>query len=350
MGKGERDPNKQREQPQGKRAERRAAQRRAAQAEARKEQRQADSEQWNRRLIVGSVIAVVIAAIGFIAFGWYQTQIRPLSKTVLRVEDTKFSLAHLERRMELELDTGFTFSRSSSTIINLPDFIIDQLEGEAALLSGIGELDLAVTDEDVAAEIRQRGGLADDVEPAVFADEVRQQVSGSGLKQNEYDLMIRAFLAEQKARNFFIFVGPTEETQVRGRWMIMNDEETTTDAVTRLEAGEDFLAVAEELSLNPASIELDWFPRGAEAAVFDDVEDFFFTAEPGERSDVISIAGFQYIVEVLEREDARALDDIQRGNVASRELSEWLDGLRTSLDIERNLSQDDAVRAVNDLF
>ena len=350
MGKGETDPNKQREQPRGRRAERRAAQRRAAQAEAKKEQRQTDSEQSNRRLIVGSVIAVVIAAIGFIAFGWYQTQIRPLSKTVLRVENMKFSLAHLERRMELELDTGFTFSRSSSTILSLPDFMIDQLEGEAALLAGIGEVGLAVTDEDVAAEIRRRGGLADDVEPAVFADEVRQQVDRSGLRQNEYDLMIRAFLAEEKARNFFIFVGPTEETQVRGQWMILNDEEATTDAVARLEAGEDFLTVAEEVSLNPGTIELDWFPRGGQAGVFGDVEDFFFAGEPGERSDVINIGDFQYIVELLERDDARELDDEQRESVASRELRDWIDGLRTSLDIERNLTQDDAVRAVEDIL
>lgn len=350
MGTGERDPNKQREQPQGKRAERRAAQRRKSQAEARKEQRQADSEKWNRRLIVGSVIAVVIVAIGFIAFGWYQTQLRPLSKTVLRVEETKFSLAHLERRMELELDTGFAFSRNSLTILDLPDFIMNQLEGEAALLSGISELELEITDEDVAAEIRQRGGLADDVEPVVFADEVRLQVSRSGLKQNEYDLMVRAFLAEVKARGFFTFLGPTEEAQVRGQWIIVNDEEVATDVVTRLDAGEDFLSVAEELTINVSSIELDWFARGGEATVFGDIEEYFFAGEPGERSDLISIGSFFYIIEVLERDDARKLDDQQRATVANRDLRDWIDGLRLSLDIERNLSEDDVLRAVEDVL
>jgi len=183
----------------------------------------------------------------------------------------------------------------------------------------------------------------------VFADEVRQQVSSSGLKQNEYDLMIRAFLAEEKTRDFFIFLGPTEETQVRGRWIIVNDEGIATEAVTRLDAGEDFLTVAQEVTLNVANIELDWFPQGGEATVFGDVEDFFFTGEPGERSDLISIGNFFYIVELLERDDARELDEQQRATVANRDLREWLDGLRTSLDIERNLTRDDGIKALNDI-
>jgi parvulin-like peptidyl-prolyl isomerase len=350
MGKGERDPNKQKDQPQGKRAERRAAKRRSAEAEAAREQRQDESEQTNRRLIVGSVIAVLIVAIGFIAFGWYQTQIRPLGKTVLRVEETKYSLAHLERRMELELDTGFTFSRTSGTIINLPDFMIDQLEGEAALIEGLSELQLELTDEDVAAEIRRRGGLADDVEPAVFADEVRRQVDNSGLKQNEYDLMIRGFLAEEQARNVFVLANPSEELQVRGQWIIVDDEDIADETVLRLEAGEDFLVVAEEVTVNPSNVELDWFTRGEVPTVFGEVEDFFFDEESTGRSEIIAIGDFLYIVEVLERDEARDLDDDQRDIVADRELRAWIDGLRDTLDIERNLSQDDAVRAVNDLF
>lgn len=349
MGKGERDPNKQREEPRGRRAERRAAQRRAAQAEARKQSSEVDSEHWNRRLIIGAVVAAVIVAIGFIGFGWYQTQIRPLGKTVVRVQDTKYSLAHLERRMELELDTGGTFSRNNSSVINLPEYVADQLEGEAALLAGLAELDLEVTDADVAAEIRRRGGLADDVDPQVFADEVKDQVSQSGLKQNEYELMIRAYLAEQKAHDYFLFLGPTEEAQARGQLMIFAEEEEASAAVERLDAGEEFLTVAEELSLDPNNIEIDWFVRGAEVFIFDDVEDYFFEAEPGEVSEVIELNSFFYIVNLLERDEARELDEDQRSTVADRELGDWLTGLRGTLDIERDLSQDDAIKALEDI-
>ena len=355
MGKGQDDRNRQqKDEPRSRRAERRAAERRRAQSETKQKKEHPGSEASNRRLIVGAVIAVVIVAIGFIAFGWYQTQIKPFSKTVLRVEDTKYNLSHLQRRMQLELDTGFNFALGNSSILNLPNFVISQLEGEAALLEGIGDLDIEITDEDVAAEIRRRGGLADDVEPSVFADEVRDQVGRSGLKQNEYDLMLRGFLAEERAHGYFLFLGPTEEPQVRGRMIILaddepDDEEKADVVLARLEAGEDFMFVALEVTLAPSAIEIDWFERDGEPTVFEDVQDFFFDAEVGERSNVISQRDFFYIIEVLEQDEARPLEDDQRERVADRELAEWISGLRDSLNIERNLSQDDGIRALNEL-
>ena len=355
MGRGQDDKNRQQQnEPRSKRAERRAAERRQAQSDKKQDQDHPSTEGSNRRLIIGIVIAVVAVAIGFIAFGWYQTEIKPFSKTVLRVEETKYNLAHLERRMQLELDTGFNFSLGTSSILNLPDFVIAQLEGEASLLEGIGELEIEVTDEDVSVEIRRRGGLADDVEPNVFADEVRNQVDRSGLKQNEYDLMLRAFIAEQRAHDYFRFFAPTEEPQARGRMIILEDSdadaEGKADAVlARLEAGEDFMFVALEVTLAPGAVEIDWFVRDGEPTVFEGVQDEFFSLEVGELSGVIPQRDFFYIIEVLERDEARTLDDTQRESVADRELGDWIDGLRDSLKIDRNLNQDDSIRALNNL-
>jgi phytoene dehydrogenase-like protein len=53
---------------------------------------------------------------------------------------------------------------------------------------------------------------------------------------------------------------------------------------------------------------------------------------------------------LLERDDERELTDDQRESVASRELRDWIDGLRDSLDIERDLSRDDAERALTDIL
>jgi parvulin-like peptidyl-prolyl isomerase len=187
----------------------------------------------------------------------------------------------------------------------------------------------------------------------VFADEVRDQVDDSGLKQNEYDLMLRAFLAEEKARAYFLFLGPSEEPQVRGRMIILEDtgadaEEEANAVLVRLEAGEDFTVVALEVSLAPDSVDVDWFVVDGEPTVFEDVQDFFFDAEVGERSVVISQRGFFYIIEVQER-DTRALDDDQRESVADRQLGDWINELRESLSIEQNFSADDGIRALNEL-
>src|SRR3990170_5177816 len=92
-----------------------------------------DPERLNRLLILGGVIAVILLAFGVIGYGWYATQIKPLSKTVLRVGDTKFSLGHLERRMQLT-PSNSPGAYVGDQLIQLPDVTLNTLEFEALLL------------------------------------------------------------------------------------------------------------------------------------------------------------------------------------------------------------------------
>jgi parvulin-like peptidyl-prolyl isomerase len=356
MTRRDRDRDRERDkqdEPKSTRTRRRALQRAAERRERAQRSGVTDTEGLNRRLIIGSVIVIVLAAIGFIAFGWYQTQIKPLGKTVLRVGDIEYSLGHLENRMRLERKENQAFTETSQNLLQLPDIMIDRLEAEATLIEGLKELKLEVTDEDLAAEIRSRGGLAEDVEANVYADEVRKQVNDSGLNRGEYELMLRADIAERKARDYFLFLGPTEEPQVRANVMLFDDQELAQQALQRLEAGENFVAVAEEISLSPQSVGVDWVPRGS-GRLSDEVEEFLFSAEEGEHSELIEAFSFFYIAELLERDETRPLDDSQRQSVASRELDEWVAGLRESFveagTTERNFSQDDAIKALDDII
>lgn len=314
---------------------------------------QADREQWNRRFIVGGVVAVIVVVIGIIAFGWYQTQVKPLGKTVLRVEDTKFSLAHFERRVRLEKD-----AYSPDNYVRLVDDVLNRLQREALWLEGGGELhaSVSVSEEDVTAEVRVRGNLAEDVEQNIFAAEFRRQVEQSGLRESEYRHILRAELMEGKVRDYFLFVAPDKEPQVRARWILLEDEEAAEEALQRLEAGEDFEVVAEDASLDSAAAaqsgELEWIPRGGSFFLPDDVEDFLFEAEPGERSEVIAVfgVGLYYIAELLERDDARPLDEQQRRRVADREMESWLADLQDRLEVVVDFDEDDLEKMVDDVF
>lgn len=310
---------------------------------------QAEREQWNRRLIVGGVVAVIAVVIGIIAFGWYQTQIKPLGKTILRVEDTKFSLAHLERRVRADMDYY-----SADTYLQLIDDVLFRLQREASLLEGAGELDLSVSEEDVTAEVRERGNLAEDVEPNIFAAEFRRQVEDSGLSENEYRQKLRAELTEEKVRNYFRFLAPTDEPQARGRWIVLDDVEEADEAAQRLEDGEDFAELAKEFSIDSANAEdggaFDWTPRGV-WPIPKDVHDFLFDeAEVGEPSDVINVFNLFYIVELLEREDDRPLDDEQRRKAGDRDMETWLADLTERQDIEIDFTEGDLEVLVDDVF
>lgn len=318
-------------------------------ARARRSAREADAERRNRLLIIGGVLAVVIIAVGFIAFGWYQTHIRPYGTVVLRVEDSEFTLGHLVRRMELEYDQT-PLSSQGAIFLQLPDIVLDRFETEGKLLAHAHELnDITVTGEEVAAEIRERGNLAQDAAESAYADEVRRQVEESGLKRGEYEQMLRAQLLEEKVSAYFTFVGPTVEPQVRARAMVFDDEARANEALMRLAAGEDFAALAIELSLSGQTIDVDWSTKGTSELIPTSIEDFLFESQPGARSELVESGNYFYIAELLERDDARALSDSQRTAVGTRELTKWLSGLSVT-DYERNLSDENRNRALNDVF
>ena len=118
----------------------------AARTEVRHRRRPADQEQMTRLLIVGGVIAVIAIAAGIIGFGWYQTKIKPLGKTVLQVGSMKYSLGALERRMELMRDESATYY-DGQRILLLPRDTMDQLTLEAKTLQGASQLKVTITDE-----------------------------------------------------------------------------------------------------------------------------------------------------------------------------------------------------------
>jgi hypothetical protein len=311
---------------------------------------QADAERWSRLLIVGGVIAVIVIAIGVIVYGWYQTQIKPLGKTILTVGDTEFSLGHLERRMRQNLEGNSTFFRQNP--LSLSRVTLDELEREGRFLEGAQLLNIFVTDEEVAAEIRTRGGLSEDVEADVYAAEFRQQVEDSGLHEGEFVQQVRAGLLQQKVRDYFTFLAPATEPQIRARYIILDDEEKANEALQRLQAGADFNTVALELGSGATGEpvgDIDWSPRGASQLLPDEAERFLFEeAQPNQISEVFEFSGTFYIAQLLERDEQRPLDDTGRQIVAGREMQDWLDGL--TIRVERSFSDEDENKALTDVF
>ncbi len=318
----------------------------------------ADAERWSRIFLIGGVVAAILIAAGVIAFGWYQTQIKPLGKTVLQVGNSKYSLGYLERRMRLlrKQDPTYGAQAASNTLLVLPDVTLSLVEREAKLLEAAGDLNITVTDEEVAAEISSRGNLAADVQPSVYASEFRKQVEDSGLKESEYVHMIRAYLLGQKAQNYFRFFAPQSEPQVRGQYILFDDATKASQGLQHLQAGGAFDQVAGDLGISSSSgsgqalTQQDWTPRTDTTANPNKIQAYFFGAQPGQISDVITIGSYYIVAQLLERDDNRALDDAGKQRVALREMNKWLDGLDAKLTIKKDLSTGDSTRALNDVL
>jgi len=122
-----------------------------------------------------------------------------------------------------------------------------------------------------------------------------------------------------------------EEAQLQV--MLLGSEQEAQEVITRLESGEDFGELAKELSQHDESKEeggdLGWLTSGEINAVY---QDFVLNAEPGTLSqpikdEAVTTKGGYWLVEVLDEEDNRQIEDSDRDFFKQKALDEWVSSL-----------------------
>jgi foldase protein PrsA len=123
-----------------------------------------------------------------------------------------------------------------------------------------------------------------------------------------------------------------EVEQVHARHILVADEETGKQVLDRLNAGEDWAALAKEYSQDTSNKDtegdLGWFPRGAMVAPF---EEAAFSLEPGKTSDLVQTDYGYHIIQVLEK-GMRELDEQTYSSMQQQAFQTWLDEGRAAAD------------------
>jgi len=127
---------------------------------------------------------------------------------------------------------------------------------------------------------------------------------------------------------------PIVAEQVRARHILVETEEEAQQVVDRLASGEDFAAVADEVSTDTATEggDLGWFPRGQMVTEF---EGAAFSLAIGQISEPVQSAFGYHIIEVLERDSERPLEESVLESRRARALSDWLSEQRQSEAVQR---------------
>ena len=137
-----------------------------------------------------------------------------------------------------------------------------------------------------------------------------------------------------RARHILIRVPPGDDPEAADA----EARQQAADALARVRAGEDFAAVAEELSADPGSKtrggDLGFFPRGRMVKPF---EDAAFALAPGELSEPVKTMHGWHVIRAEERRDAKRIEFEEakpalareliqetRGEAAARELTDKL--------------------------
>lgn len=126
-----------------------------------------------------------------------------------------------------------------------------------------------------------------------------------------------------------------EPAEAKLRVMLLGSEQEANEIRARLEAGEDFAELATEFSLHPTSSaeggEITVSPGMTTDAfdeyVFSDGVELGTLSQPIRDNEVSSMGGY-WLIEVVDSDDNRQIDDENRDMLKSDALGQWVEGLR----------------------
>ncbi|MCW5853227.1 MAG: peptidyl-prolyl cis-trans isomerase [Anaerolineae bacterium] len=132
---------------------------------------------------------------------------------------------------------------------------------------------------------------------------------------------------------------PTTAEQVHARHILVKTEDEAKKVIDRLKAGEEFGKLAGELSTDPGGKsnggDLGWFGRGMMVPPF---EEAAFALPVKQVSQPVQSQFGYHVIEVLEKDAARALPQEQVDQQREDKLVGWLEEQRKAANIEQFLT------------
>jgi parvulin-like peptidyl-prolyl isomerase len=158
-----------------------------------------------------------------------------------------------------------------------------------------------------------------------------------GMSEGEFRSLLTRQALRVKLASVLAQQLPSAVAQVHIRHILVADEAEAKAVVDRLAAGEDFAAVAAEVSLDQRTKDqggdLGWFPRGTHSPAFEDR--VFALQSQGDIDIVEDGAGF-HVVMLVERDDRRPLPPATLEYQQRNAIVDWLQKQRTQSDISYN--------------
>jgi peptidyl-prolyl cis-trans isomerase SurA len=244
---------------------------------------------WERQKKIDRIIMIALAVfvagvLATVGFGYYNEKVKPLQQTVITVNGQSFDMEYYVERLDA-LTEGADRSRVNAVAGAVASQIIDN-------------------------ELVRQGARSFGV--AVSQEEIDQAVQENELPDTEaYREMLAAELLARKLQEHFESQVPTSMEQSHFRSLIVETQQAASEAVSRLQAGENFTAVVADLSVNP-NVETDpgWLPQ--EMITNSVVEDAAFETEPGEtvffyQDSATKKVGY-WIIEVMDRDEEQGIN------------------------------------------
>lgn len=248
----------------------------------------------------------------------------------------------------------------------LGEQVLDQMVQERLVRQEAERRDIDVSAEEVQSEIHANFGYEPDatpvptVSPPVTATEslttseaapaptptqmteadfrelynqyMQQGLKPIGVSEQQYRSWVEASLLSEKLQADMKEELPQQADQVKLQFLSVNNEEQANELADRLDSGEDFEALAEEIEADEespgSSSELSWLPQDSLAArLGEETAATVFDLEVGEHTEPITLgeqSQTYYIFQVTGHEE-RELDAAILDQMAQERFQSWLE-------------------------
>lgn len=208
-------------------------------------------------------------------------------------------------------------------------WMIDQaIIAQAAATRGI-----VITGEQIEAEIARMKGN----DPKRF----ESWLASNGLTLDALRQQIRSDLITAAMRDSVTKTLPRKMMQVHARHILLSDEAAAQATLKRLKQGQNFIAVAREVSedemTRASGGDLGFLPKGVMPPAFDEIA---FSLKPGTISEVVQSESGFHIIQVIEIDSAREVAPELWPMVQQRAFDDWLKAERAKAKIQINSTLD----------
>ncbi len=174
-----------------------------------------------------------------------------------------------------------------------------------------------------------------------YAPALQQLLDKNSLSEADFrDRLMQSMLREKLQTAIGSEQVPDTQEQVHARHILVATQEQADAVLAQLQAGADFATLASQQSTDPGSKDkggdLGWFGHGVMDPPF---EAAAFALQPGQLSDVVHGANGYHVIQVLERDPARAIPADQLTSQRQKAFTDWLGSRRSSQDVKLQMSQ-----------
>jgi len=240
-------------------------------------------------------------------------------------ETARFEAAMMGQGLDLEGEEG------QGKLAQMRRQVLDSMIEQMLIEQAAAQEGVAISEEEVEAAIQE--SMEEGGGQAGFEEWLRI----SDLTYEDFEAELRFQLLALAIFEQVTASVPTTAEQVHARHILVDTEEEAQAILTQLQAGQDFAALARQLSQDEntkeAGGDLGFFPPGL--LISPEVEEAAFALLPGQISGVVRSQFGYHVVQALEKEPNRSLPPELLNALKEQAFARWMQEQWNSAIIER---------------